>query len=309
MPRVNDLQFAVVREDPAIEASLLRTMSGQRVFLIASGGCTALHLASEFPGVDITALDVNPSQIRHVHSKIAALSRHDSLEKWQELSQCGNFESLFRGLRGFLEGMVAAPEEWDAVLSNPSHSANALIGHKYWPVAFDLYFHDSMLLAMFGPAAIQHAAPGSYPRYFQRVFEAGLTRPDRSKNYFLHHALLGRYLPHALPLFLSDPPASINIRLVEGTVEGAPRFDSYDVISLSNLFDWIEPSQVKALTRRLVAEARPGALVLVRQLNNNVDLRPHLPGFRFDAALAHELLGRDRSLFYNRLLIAVKEGA
>src|SRR5262245_41603199 len=117
MPRSNDLQFAVVREDPAIEARLLRNTTGRRVLLIASGGCTALHLASEFPDLDITALDANPSQIRHVASKIDALARHAGLDEWQQLSQCGNFESLFRGLRGFLEEMVAAPEEWDAALN------------------------------------------------------------------------------------------------------------------------------------------------------------------------------------------------
>jgi S-adenosylmethionine-diacylglycerol 3-amino-3-carboxypropyl transferase len=309
MPRANDLQFAVVREDPAIEATLLRAMTGRRVFLIASGGCTALHLASEFPDLDITALDANPSQIRHVRSKIEALARHDGLDEWQELSQRGNFESLFRGLREFLEEMVAAPEEWDAALSNGSRSVGSLLDHKYWPVAFDLYFHDKILLAMFGRQAIQHAAPGSYPRYFQRSFEMGLQRPDRTTNYFLHHVLLGRYVPQALPAFLAEPPASLNIRLVESTVDRAPCFGHFDLISLSNLFDWMEPRQVSAVTRRLSEEVCPGAVVIVRQLNNDVDLTSHLPGFRFDTALARELLARDRSLFYNRLLIGTREAA
>ena len=98
------------------------------------------------------------------------------LDEWQALSQGGNFEALFRGLRRILEEMVAAPPEWEAVLTDASLSVEPLIGHKYWAVAFDLFFHDAMLLAMFGPHAVQHAEPGSYPRYFQRVFEAGLQR-------------------------------------------------------------------------------------------------------------------------------------
>src|SRR5688572_7855586 len=309
MPRRNDLQFAVVREDPVLESRLLRSMGGRRVFLIASGGCTALHLLSEFRDLDLTALDGNPAQIRHVHSKIAALSRRDGLDQWQDLSQCGNFESLFRGLRHFLEEMVAGPEEWEQLLGDSSLSAASVLAHKYWPVAFDLFFHDKMLLAMFGPQAIQHATPGSYPRYFQRVFEAGLQRNDRAANYFLHHILLGRYLSHALPAFLENPPNSINIHLVERTVDQAPDLSRYDLISLANLFDWMEPGQIEKVTRRLSEEAHPGAHVLVRQLNNDTALRPYFSGFRFDTVLAKELLALDRSLFYNRLLIAVKEDA
>ncbi|HYH43307.1 MAG TPA: DUF3419 family protein, partial [Burkholderiales bacterium] len=302
MPRTNDLQFAVVREDPAVEARLLDPMTGRRrVLLIASGGCTALYLASRFPDVDLTALDANAAQNRHVQAKIAALARGADLHEWQSLSQCGNFESLFRGLRRFLEEMVAEPAEWETVLTEASSPPDPLLAHKYWPVAFDLFFNDSMLLAMFGPQAIQHAAPGSYPRYFQRVFEAGLRRPGRLENYFLHHVLLGRYLSHALPAFIAEPPARVNIRFVEGTVERAPDFSGYDLISLSNLFDWMDPTGIARVTERLVQEARPGTVVLVRQLNSDLDLRPRLLGFRFESALATELLAQDRSLFYNRL--------
>ena len=309
MPRGKELQFAVVREDPALEARLLRDMSGRRAFLIASGGCTVLHLAREFPGLEITALDANAAQLRHVQSKMEALSRRNGLEKWQELSQCGNFESLFRGLRLFLEEMVATPDEWERLLRDPSLPVDSLFTHKYWTVAFELFFHDKLLIAMFGPQAVQHAVAGSYPRYFQKVFEAGLRRPDRSQNYFLHHVLLGRYLSQALPAFLENPAGPINVQFVENTVEKAPHFSRYDLISLSNLFDWMSADVIDTVTRRISEEARPGAVVLLRQLNNDKDYRSRFTGFRFDTALADELLARDRSLFYNRLLVAVKETA
>jgi S-adenosylmethionine-diacylglycerol 3-amino-3-carboxypropyl transferase len=309
MPRNRDLQFAVVREDPDLEARLLRHTAGRRVFLIASGGCTALHLLSRFPGLELTALDANPAQIRHVRAKLDALSRREGLDAWQELSQCGNFESLFRSFRLFVEEMVAAPEEWERLLQDASLPADPMFAHKYWPVAFELFFHDRLLVAMFGPGAIQHAVPGSYPRYFQHVFERGLRRADRVQNYFLHHILLGRYLPHALPAFLRESPVSTGIRLVRDTIERAPDFSGYDLISLSNLFDWMEAGAIDEVIRRLLQETRPGAIVLLRQLNNERDFRSRFAGFRFDAGLEQELLANDRSLFYNRLLIAVKEGS
>ena len=38
------LKFAVVREDSALEAELVRRAGARRVLVVASGGCTALNL-------------------------------------------------------------------------------------------------------------------------------------------------------------------------------------------------------------------------------------------------------------------------
>jgi hypothetical protein len=48
--RDNPVQFAFVREDPEIEASLVRRDHSGSALLIASGGCTALSLQALFPG-------------------------------------------------------------------------------------------------------------------------------------------------------------------------------------------------------------------------------------------------------------------
>ena len=94
------------------------------------------------------------------------------------LNQNGNFESLFRGLREFIFDLVADESEIRALFEEEGQLANVselLFSSKYWSVAFDLYFSDSLLNAMFGPDATQHAEAGSYPRYFQQLFEKGLT--------------------------------------------------------------------------------------------------------------------------------------
>ena len=62
---------------------------------------------------------------------------------------------------------------------------NEVFRHRYWPVAFELFFSDQLLNAMFGAAATQHAPPGSYSAYFRGAIEAGLCRPDAAQNYFL----------------------------------------------------------------------------------------------------------------------------
>ena len=197
--RNNDVQFAVVREDPMVEAELVRLTKARNVLLIASGGCTALTLQALFPDLHITLVDFNPAQLERVRQKMRALRDIDVATRHRKfnigtsdpsgLNQNGNFESLFRGLREFIFSLVADAAEIRALFEEKDRLAEVseiLFSNKYWSVAFDLYFSDTLLHTMFGPDATQHAETGSYPRYFQTLFEKGLTSLNAFDNYFLH---------------------------------------------------------------------------------------------------------------------------
>ena len=199
----NTLQFAVVREDPKIESDLIRQVSERcNVFLIGSGGCTALSLQSEFPKASITVLDPNPLQIDLIRKKVQTLSERDSKssktvfgissDDSTSLTGSGNFESLFRSFRNFVYEFVYSSEDWLGFFTDVNRRVpfeETIFKSKYWPVAFQLFFSDPLLLAMFGSNAIQYAARGSYPGYFQHVMETGLLSPSAKTNYFLHHIL------------------------------------------------------------------------------------------------------------------------
>ena len=117
----HDLQFAVVREDPEIERTVMGARPPDRSLLVASGGCTALSLQSWWPESRFTLVDPNPAQLELVRRKVALIeagvTRDVRLRCNVEsddpsgLSQCGNFEGLFRGLRGFLHEFVVTPDE------------------------------------------------------------------------------------------------------------------------------------------------------------------------------------------------------
>lgn len=69
--------FGQVREDAEVEVSLFRSIKSkakQNVFAIASGGCTALSLAT-VKECKIIAVDINPAQIYLCLLKTAALTR------------------------------------------------------------------------------------------------------------------------------------------------------------------------------------------------------------------------------------------
>jgi S-adenosylmethionine-diacylglycerol 3-amino-3-carboxypropyl transferase len=317
-PEAPRIKFAVVREDPDVEHALcLRTKAG-RVLVVASGGCTALTLRHRLPGVAVTAFDFSAAQLAHVEEKQLAVARGDlrALSVGDDapdaLNQRGEFESLFRTLRCFLEEMVmpraALARYFDAGTSLPDRQAlvQGWRASRYWPVAFSLTFHDALLEAMFGPAATQHAERGSYPGYFQRAFERGLLRDDGAANPFLAHVLLGAYLPDRAPDYVHAGRA-LDLSLVHGELPQVPDLGRYDLVSLSNVFDWSDDALVAHWGRTLRA-LRPGAAIVIRQLNNRRDVARLLPGFELDPTLGDDLLSRDRSLFYERILVGFRTG-
>ena len=290
----NKVQFAVVREDPMVEVELVRLTNANNVLLIASGGCTALTLQALFPDLHITLFDFNPAQLERVREKMSALRDVDEAKRHRKfnigtsdpkgLNQNGNFESLFRGLREFIFDLVADEAEIRRLFEKEGQLANVaevLFSSRYWSVAFDLYFSDSLLNAMFGPDATQHAEPGSYPRYFQTLFERGLTSAKAFDNYFLHHVFLGYYLqrPASLPYYLLAPSTAYHFQMIEGTLDQVPELRRFDLISLSNIMDWMPLAEINSLIGHLQNEMRSGASVLYRQLNNYTDLSTYFGRF------------------------------
>lgn len=310
-------KFAVVREDPDVEHALVRKTRAKRVLVVASGGCTALTLVHREPQLEVTAFDFSELQLQQVRDKQAAVARGDlrALNVGDEspagINQRGEFESLFRTLRRFIEEMVAPPSSiaryFDEATPGPERSAlqQSWRANKYWPAAFSLCFHDALLHAMFGTAATQHAERGSYPAYFQRAFERGLDREDGPRNPFLAHVLLGAYLPAHAPDYV-HARRELPVTLVRGELPDVPALAHFDVVSLSNIFDWSEDALVARWAESLRA-LRPGAAIVVRQLNNRRDvLRFFAPAFTADHGLGAELLQQDRSLFYEAIRVAFR---
>ncbi|MBI3560347.1 MAG: DUF3419 family protein [Gammaproteobacteria bacterium] len=322
MLKKNPIQFSVVREDPEIEINLIQKFAVNKAVMIGSGGCTALSLLTRFPELDLNLIEPNPWQILLIKAKIRVLKNGDINNQYKSfgvgamnadpssLIEQGNFEALFRGFRRFIYEHIASKNEITRLMRTGSARAWRMIfQHAYWSVAFDLYFSDSLLSAMFGPTAIQHAPPASYPGYFRAVLQKGLLREDRSKNYFLHHIFLGHYLSEksALPLYLQTPPPRLKIAFFQGRAQDFVDYSDFNFVGLSNIFDWSSRQEVRSLASRLRKELKPEALILYRQLNNKINYRS-LFGDRFKwlNADAKQLHQHDRSLFYSSIHIGMK---
>ncbi|WP_058476876.1 DUF3419 family protein [Legionella steigerwaltii] len=323
MVKHNPIQFSVVREDPEIERKVILSSGAKEVLLIASGGCTALSLQAYFPHLKFTLVDPNRAQIQLIQEKMNALKEFSSAEKKASfnvgnnspsgLNEGGNFESLFRSFRNFITEFILNPEELKDLLTQPSHASHVrtvLFEHRYWKVAFDLFFHHNFLEAMFGPEAVQHAPRGSYPEYFRKVIEQGLEKEDMSKNYFIHHLFLGHYINQesCLPYYLTVPTPEYHFEFINNTIDKVENFHSFDLVNLSNIFDWMDEDKIKNLANRLNLEMKPGARLLTRQLNNQKDFMQYFPNFELLREESAALLASDRSLFYSQINCAVKVG-
>lgn len=299
------VKFAVVREDAELERRLIRESGAHRVLLVASGGCTALSLLAADAGLEVVAFDQNPAQLEHVRTKAEAAGDRALLG---QLNQAGEFEALFQTLRHMLATFVARDGGLSRFFEAPVAERRALVdawtADRYWAACFASCFCDGLLHAMFGPAATQHAEPGSYPGYFAGVFERGLRRPDAAHNPFLQHVLLGSYRDGDEPAYIREGSGRMP-GLVLGGLGDVPGLERFDLYSLSNVFDWSDDDLVTTWAARLKRTARQGSVVLLRQLNNTRDLRRYFtPEFAFDDALGRELQAGDRSLFYNRVEVA-----
>ena len=316
----NPIQFAVVREDPLIEKELVELYKPKKALLIGGGGCTAYTLATLFPELHLTLVDTNPAQLQLIERKAQALQRlgmdpsivNIGSETPQGLNACGNFETLFRCMRDFWRALILRGEELEHMFDSQKRlqaATETLTSHRYWPVSFDLFFSDEMLTTMFGARAIQHALKGSYSHYFRAMIEKGLKSSDALENHFLHHAMLGHYLEtkrDAWPLYLQRPPREFQAEMLNCAIEDVPSFAAFDFVNLSNIFDWSSLEEVKKLATRLDAELPTGAVVMWRQLNNDVAFEMHFKVVKFDEAHGQMLLEKDRSLFSTGLKLGIK---
>lgn len=311
----------MVREDPRILFSEIKNRNIKSILMIGSGGCTALSYKAKFPHLNITLLDINKEQIALIKRKVSLLQKENyqqyffidettSQENVQAtLNGCGNFESLFRMMMRFIYEFVVSTEDMKRVIFDGKlNLTEDIFAHNYWSLAFELYFSDPMLITMFGQDTIQHAPQNSYPYYFQNVIEQAILDHNRSTNYFLHHILFDSYFNTALPYYLLHPPKHMDFTYIVGTIFDVEHIGSYDMIDLSNIFDWMDLGQVECIVTLLQQKMKKNAIIIFRQLNNDSDIIALFGNdFYFDNRIAYNLKSQSQSLFYNQINLGVKK--
>lgn len=295
--------FAVVREDPRIDLEVLRHLPPRPdVVMIASGGETALRLASE-PLASLLLVDFNPAQLELVRRKWL-LSQGD---RHQALLVLGHSPGERSILLGGLEDGRLGP--FDFVCDRGLDYLG-----RYEAVFQDLREHGDFqrsfsltnLVTLFGEGATRNPRHSFADHFAERTAQAR-RRPDAAANPFLHQIIAGRFPPNISWDWLdaetwNQPRITPHFR--QGEMHAVLRTlpnESADFVHLSNILDWLDPEAGSALLRESARVLRSGGITLIRQLNSSLDI-PALPcPLTWDHERGQRLVAQDRSYFYPQI--------
>ena len=314
----NSVLFAVNREDHYVEYDVINRLDPNRMLMIGSGGCIALSIKTTYPDLDLNVIDVNPHQLTHINKKSKAVQCSDLKELNVHtkddscLNQAGKFETMFQELRDSFIELVSNKKEvlsfFDSDMSDISRSIilEKWTNHNNVSTPFQNVFNDKNINKVFSDEATKHGSPGSYISYMKNKILTGLNKKDSHLNPFLQHIFLGYYQSdNAFPYMKSKN--KLDIPMTEGSILNLDNIYSYDVVSLSNIFDWSSDTVVKTHARYL-SQMKKGSAIIIRQINNHKNwIEIFNDYFTEDKNFDSYWQEHDRSMFYDHIRLFIRK--
>ena len=314
----NSVLFAVNREDHYVEYDVINRLDPSRMLMIGSGGCIALSIKTTYPNLDLNVIDINPHQLTHINKKSKAVQCSDLKELNVHtkddscLNQAGKFETMFQELRDSFIELVSNKKEvlsfFDSDMSDISRSIilEKWTNHNNISTPFQNVFNDKNINKVFSDEATKHGSPGSYISYMKNKILTGLNKKDSHLNPFLQHIFLGYYQSdNAFPYMKSKN--KLDIPMTEGSILNLDNIYSYDVVSLSNIFDWSSDTVVKTHARYL-SQMKKGSAIIIRQINNHKNwIEIFNDYFTEDKNFDSYWQEHDRSMFYDHIRLFIRK--
>ena len=314
----NSLLFAVNREDHYVEYDVINRLDPNRMLMIGSGGCIALSINTTYPDLDLNVIDVNPHQLTHINKKSKAVQCSDLKELNVHtrddscLNQAGKFETMFQELRDSFIELVSNKKEvlsfFDSDMSDINRSIilEKWTNHNNISTPFQNVFNDKNINKVFSDEATKHGSPGSYISYMKNKILTGLNKKDSHLNPFLQHIFLGYYQSdNAFPYMKSKN--KLDIPMTEGSILNLDNIYSYDVVSLSNIFDWSSDTIVETHARYL-SQMKKGSAIIIRQINNHKNwIEIFNDYFTEDKNFDLYWQEHDRSMFYDHIRLFIRK--
>ena len=310
--------FAVNREDHLVESQVIEQLKPARILIIGSGGCVALTLKTIYPKLHVSVFDINPHQLSHINKKIKALRNSDydalNISKRNDscLNQSGKFDKMFQELRESFINNISSENEINEFFDVNTTSDKRTVIQNNWQNNENIYkpfedvFNDISIEKIFGNEATKHGQPGSYINYMKKKILEGICRKDSHLNPFLQHIFLGYYQSEFIFPYLSSNGEQ-DLELIEGDIFTIKKISSYDIVSLSNIFDWSEDESVKKHADYL-SQLKKGSAIIIRQLNNHKDWNKIFSKYfvQDDSFDLHWQI-HDRSLFYDHFKLFIRK--
>ena len=298
---------AQVREDPLLEAAVLRGVGRKlHMMMVASGGCTAAYLVARSSLARLHLVDVNAAQLALTRLKLRLLSRprrrrlellgHAPLPEDERarmfqnicgeigvdpdifgsqaqamgLDQCGRQEQLFAAVRARLQRWQEGLQALMR-LRDPARQAECYAGALEQAVtrALGQVMSQADLEHFFGPDANGDQLQGLAQHLADRIRWAVVSLPAAT-NPYLSQLLLGTYQRTAAPWFSAGRPAQlpeIRYQQCELTHALASGDEPLDLIHCSHVLDHLDQADASRLLASCRRRLRPGGAVIIRQLH------------------------------------------
>lgn len=227
------------------------------------------------------------------------------------VNRVGRFEALFRELSA----------NFSALGLDPLHDPKTAIAHPAWSEIFESVFDRDKLTRIFGEAAVSYSMDRSFGKHFAERFAIALQRDTPCENYFVSQVFADCYADNiqGFPLYL-QPLVQASIRALNGyrlklhhgnfveKMLELSQSGGFDLISMSNLSDWMPIPDLHEAIAKAVGCLNPGGALIGRRLNGDHHLKnvisQHL---HVDERFSAELLAADRSFFYQEVVVGFAE--
>jgi S-adenosylmethionine-diacylglycerol 3-amino-3-carboxypropyl transferase len=224
----------------------------------------------------------------------------------------GRYELLFAQLRESLRGHATEIEDVlrtdDSALRATRVAPTRRLG-RAMDEAFDRVMALPHLVRLFGVGATRNSRK-EFSRHFAERTRAAIESLPALDNPYLWQLLLGRFAgPVRYPWLDAprpDPMPEVTYEVGPMDAALAARAGAFDYVHLSNILDWLSPSEARRTLQLATAALSPGGYVLVRQLNSTLDVPASGPELEWLPRAAAELHARDRSFFYHALHLGKK---
>jgi S-adenosylmethionine-diacylglycerol 3-amino-3-carboxypropyl transferase len=227
-------------------------------------------------------------------------------------NRAGRYEVLFARLR---DAFTDIPDDLEALLQLRDPTEQSVRTHPSTPLgraldsAFDLVMSLPNLVSLFGEAATRNRVE-PFSRHFARRTRHALATLPAADNPYLWQMLRGRF-PRGIvhPWFSVGTPATLpEIQWTIGSMNKVLQSQrrTFDLIHLSNILDWLDPTEAGSILAFSWEALRPGGCVFIRQLNSILDIQKLGEGFEWDQKSGKVLHERDRSFFYRKLHVGRK---
>jgi S-adenosylmethionine:diacylglycerol 3-amino-3-carboxypropyl transferase len=248
------LLFGRMYEDPSVE--LAAFPAGGRIFCIASAGCTALALSSR--GYDVTAVDLNRTQIEYVRARLAGAP-----------TRAGIVDLAYAVGRRLLPLTGVMPDALRRFLELDDPAVQVRMwGEAIATPRFELMLNLALSRGALGLSPVRsflHVLPPRFGRVIRKRIARGVAHHPNRTNQFMWRVLLGR-----MPPTFADPVPRAPITLVHDEAlafleRQPPR--SFDGFTLSNIGDGADEIFMLRLRDAMRRCARPGARYVLRSFS------------------------------------------